>query len=248
MLKLLSQNFRVVGVADEELENLFELLSRGGGGDRWVFLSAGEGYMGIHGKTGRIEKTPDPRRFLEGIGSRGVVLPPGREEGFRERFPDVKNPWLIYRLLAYLAPLLPDLDRSLEGVNYTFEPSERNKMVIAVIRRFLPKNRAVVLSFPEKGVPYGLFLHFDHHRALDAVIGARSWPFLPKDEKEIKKLEILGAPVELGLYLTSEGMARLIQEGVRGALLKELFKKRELRLEPLPLALRMALFTQIRPL
>jgi hypothetical protein len=43
-------------------------------------------------------------------------------------------------------------------------------------------------------------------------------------------------------------MARLIQEGVRGALLKELFKKRELRLEPLPLALRMALFTQIRPL
>jgi len=243
MLKLLSPNFRVVGVSDEELENLFEALSRGGGGDRWIFVFREGGYEGIHGRTGRIERTEDPLRFVQAIGARGVLFEKGKEEGIRGRFPDVKEPWLVYRLLAYLAPLLPDFAPGAQGLNYNFEPSERNRMVIGVLRRFLPRNRSIVLSFPQKGVPYGLYLEFDSHRALEKVIGARSWPFLPRDEREIQKLGTLGAPVELGIYLTEEGMERILRDGLRGGVLKELMKKRELRLDPLPLALRMALLT-----
>lgn len=242
MLKLLSRNFRVTGVGDRELKALFTLLLRGGGGERWVFLPQEGGYFGIHGRSAEEVTVEDPYPFLKSRSSKGFLFPDGVGTAYLERFPEVTDFRLPLRLASYIAPLIPDLHPEVQGIHYDFQPSERNRAAIALFRRFLPRNKAVVLSFPFGDSPFGIVLGFDEHHALSEVIGAHRWPFLPAEGERLRELSLMGKPVELGVHLTRCGMERLVESGLSRSLLRELLKEGELRLDPLPILLRMALF------
>lgn len=243
MLKLLSPSFRVSGVRDEHLKGLFSVLEKGGGGDRWVFFLKGGELLGLHGKSGVLEKVGDPREFLARKGARGFLFPEGTAEGFWQRFSEVSDPLLPLRLAAYIAPLIPDVEPRVEGIAYNFQASERNRLAVEIARRFLPRGKAIALLFPFFGAPYGLYLGFDGHHRLAEVIGAASWRTLPRSERELRELKELGKEVELGIYLSPRGMESLLQEGFSRHLLRELIKEGELRFEPFPMLLRLALLS-----
>jgi len=236
---LVSRRLTVRCVDDAELALLLEWVNRPGSGERWVASSTPSGVTMIWPPDGTIEPIDDFAGFVRGRGQIGFIF--DDFSTFRDRFIDASDIALLMRVAGIIAPVIPDLHPTVRGVDYELHPSDKTQRLINLLGRFLPKSKAIALQTEVDGQPVGLYVRFNKHRHIIEVVGTRHWPQEVIDGASLKKLAVLGAPVEVGIRITTDAFASLFTQHLNRAGYAHLFKIGDIVLDPLPLAPKLAL-------
>jgi hypothetical protein len=110
-----------------------------------------------------------------------------------------------------------------------------------VLARFFPKSKALALRYqPRPGAEAGLYVEFNGRRQIARLIGQDAWPDAARSG-DLGALRALGPPVEIGGSLSFEGGRRLIAGGLHRNDYAALFRAGDVRIDPAPLALRLAM-------
>ncbi len=236
-------DLRIEGFSDADLLGFLDGLAPRGGPGRYAAWPKGEGWHMVRAGSADETHSDDPAAVCGEAGVAGVCFDTEGFEAFLSRFPNDMAHTTVGRLAALIAPVLPDLHPgAVRGLGWDLKPADRTQRILEIASRFLPKERAVAVRLASPARPRGIALIFDRRRLLVRVAGPQAWPESVLNGATLADLKpAIGCPVEVGLDIGSAGLHALLFEQLNRAAFADLFAAGELRLDPLPLAARLAL-------
>lgn len=239
---LVSSELIVEAFDDHALSLLLNWISRPGAGQRWVIGRQGSVWRAVWPQDGATVTVDDPERFCRERGDIGFALPGDSLQAFCRRFKDASDITALMRVAGAVAPVLPNLHAEVYGLNgYDLRPAAKSQTLINLFGRFLPKHRAIAIVTEVDGVKSGLYAGFNGRREIERVVGMAAWPRHVVEGGPLKDLQVLGLPVEIGIRITADAFRGLFEDKLNRAGYAKLFKRRDIVLDPLPLAPKLAL-------
>lgn len=234
---------RVEGFADDDLLAFLDSLTpRSGPGRFAAWPEEGAWRMARAGADVDV-RTDDPTAVCRQAATVGVQFDAEGFAAFRARFSADLPVTTVGRIAALIGPVLPDLHpRRVQGIGWDMQPAERTRRIMDIAGRFLPKEHAVAARLAPPTRPRGIALVFDRRRLLIRVVGPLGWPESVRNGATLSDLKpMLGCGVDVGLDIGAAGLQALLYERLNRTAFAGLFAAGELRLDPLPLAARLAL-------
>jgi len=240
---LVAEALMVEAVDEEALQQLLAMVMAPHRANRRVWFPAGEGAIGVWPPDGGRVQADGPHVGAASRDEPAVVFDADAWSAFCARFRAPAAPETLARVAGLVAPLLPALHpEHVTGVNYALAPGPRARRLLAIVGKFLPKRKAVALVLePEAGRPLGLYIAFNARRCVAHIVGHPNWPQSPEETGAFKALGRLGTPVEIGVRLTARGTDQLLHAHLNRRGFGALVRAGDLRFEPLPLGVKMAL-------